>query len=142
MPIAQRPPTGLFRLATNAWTQPFWDAAARGSLVVAQCPRCGHRRMPPTPFCPRCHTQGIDWIPLSGLATVYSYTVVTRAILPEMEPHLPYVPAVIEPDDGGGVRLVSNLVGMEVDAIHVGMAVRLVWHRTADGVALPLFERL
>lgn len=141
MPIAQLPPPGLFRLATNAWTQPFWDAAARGSLVVAQCHGCGHRRMPPTPFCPRCHSQGIDWVALGSRATVYSYTVVTRAILPEMEGHLPYVPAVIEPEDGGGVRLVSNLVGMEIDSIHVGMAVQLVWHRTPDGVALPLFQR-
>jgi uncharacterized OB-fold protein len=80
-------------------------------------------------------------VPLCGQGTVYSYTVVERAILPEMEAHLPYVPAVIEPEGGGGVRLVSNLVGMEIGSIHVGMAVQLLWHRTPDGVALPLFER-
>lgn len=141
MPIAQLPPPGLFRLATHVWTQPFWDAAARGSLVVPQCVACGHRRMPPTPFCPRCHSQDIAWVELSGRATVYSYTVVERAILPEMEAHLPYVPAVIEPEGGGGVRLVSNLVGMEIGSIHIGMAVQIVWHRTPDGVTLPLFGR-
>lgn len=140
MPIAKPPPPGLFRLATNAWTQPFWEAAAQERLVVSQCAACGHRRMPPTPFCPRCHSQAIDWAPLSGLATVYSYTVVERAILPEMEAHLPYVPAVIEPLEGRGVRLVSNLVGMDISSIHVGMPVRLVWHRSPDGVTWPLFE--
>ena len=95
MPTAKRPPPELFKLSTNAWTQPFWDAAANHTLVAARCAHCGHFRMPPTPFCPRCQSQRIDWPVLSGRGEVYSYTVVERAILPGMEPHLPYVPAII-----------------------------------------------
>jgi uncharacterized OB-fold protein len=140
MAIAKAPPYHFFTLATNVWTAPYWEAAARGELVAASCKACGHARMPPTPFCPRCHHQGIHWVRLSGLATVYSYTVVERAIIPGMEEHLPYVPAVVEPDDLPGVRLVSNLVGMELTELRVGLPVRLTWHHTAEGIGLTQFR--
>jgi uncharacterized OB-fold protein len=140
MAMAKAPPYHFFTLATNVWTAPYWEAAARGELVAASCEACGHARMPPTPFCPRCHHQGIHWVRLSGLATVYSYTVVERAIIPGMEEHLPYVPAVVEPDDLPGVRLVSNLVGMELTELRVGLPVRLTWHHTAQGIGLTQFR--
>lgn len=139
MPIAKRPPPELFKLSTNRWTQPFWDATARHELVAARCAGCGGFRMPPTPFCPHCQSQAIDWRVLSGRGTVYSYTVVERAILAGMEAHLPYVPAVIELEGAPGVRLISNLVEVELSAIRVGMPVSLVWDDQANGVALPRF---
>ena len=143
MPIAKRPPPYLFKLSTNAWTQPFWDATARHVLLVARCAGCGHCRMPPTPFCPACQSQAIDWKPVSGRGEVYSYTVVERAILPDMQAHLPYVPAVITLDDGGGVRLISNVVEVEVSAIRVGLPVQLVWDDLPGGaLALPRFRPL
>ena len=143
MAIAKRPPPELFKLSTNAWTQPFWDATARHELVAAQCADCGTFRMPPTPFCPCCQSQRIDWQTLSGRGEVYSYTIVERAILPGMDEHLPYVPAVITLDGAGGVRLISNLVEVEVADIRVSMAVRVVWDDVPGrGVAVPRFVRV
>ncbi len=142
MPNAKRPPPELFKLSTNAWTQPFWDATARHELVAAQCTDCGTFRMPPTPFCPCCQSQRIDWRVLSGRGEVYSYTIVERAILPGMDAHLPYVPAVITLDGAGGVRLISNVIEMEVADIRVGMAVRVVWDDVpGQRVAVPRFVR-
>lgn len=140
MLIAKRPPPDLFKLATNAWTQPFWNATARHQLVAARCADCGTFRMPPTPFCPGCQAQGIDWTVLSGRGEVYSYTIVERAILPGMEAHLPYVPAVISLEGAGGVRLVSNVVDVRLDALRVGMPVNVLWDDMPQlGVALPRF---
>ena len=139
MPIAKRPPPELFKLSTNAWTQPFWDATARHALVVPQCGCCGTWRMPPTPFCPACQSQALDWRTLSGRGSVYSYTIVARGLVPGMEEHLPYVPAIIELEGAGGVRLISNVVDVEVSSIQVGMAVQVVWDDQANGVSLPRF---
>ena len=140
MPIAKCPPPDLFKLSTNAWTQPFWDATARHELVAAQCTDCGTFRMPPTPFCPCCQSQRITWARLSGSGEIYSYTIVERAILPGMEDHLPYVPTVITLDGAGGVRLISNVVDVAVADIRVGMAVRVVWDDLpGQGVAVPRF---
>ena len=140
MVIAKRPPPDLFKLATNAWTQPFWDAAAQHRLVVAQCGTCGTCRMPPTPFCPACQSQQIDWKTLSGLGEIYTYTIVDRAILPGMADHLPYVPAVITLEGGGGVRLISNVVDVELAELAIGMPVQVVWDDLREGVAVPRFR--
>ena len=140
MAIAKRPPPDLFKLATNAWTQPFWDAAAQHRLVVAQCGTCGTCRMPPTPFCPACQSQQIDWKMLSGLGEIYTYTIVDRAILPGMADHLPYVPAVITLEGGGGVRLISNVVDVELAELAIGMPVQVVWDDLREGVAVPRFR--
>ena len=140
MALAKRPPPDLFKLATNAWTQPFWDAAAHHRLVVAQCRACGECRMPPTPFCPVCQSQQIDWQTLTGLGEIYSYTVVDRAILPGMADHLPYVPAVITLEGGGGVRLISNVVDVALAELAIGMPVQVVWDDLREGVAVPRFR--
>lgn len=139
MAIARRPPPELFKLSTNAWTRPFWDAAARHVLVAAQCADCGTFRMPPTPFCPCCQSQRIDWRTLSGRGSVYSYTIVARAILPGMEAHLPYVPAVITLEGAGGVRLISNVVDVGVADIAIDMPVSVVWDDLPGAVAVPRF---
>jgi uncharacterized OB-fold protein len=140
MAIARRRPPELFKLAVNHWTQPFWQATKEHRLLLARCADCGHARMPPTPFCPQCQSQRIAWTVLSGLGTVYSYTVVTRAILPDMDAHLPYVPAVIALDGADGVRLISNVVDIEVQAITVGLRVQVVWDDApSQGVAVPRF---
>ena len=140
MAIAKRPPPELFKLATNAWTLPFWDAAAQHRLVVAQCGTCGTCRMPPTPFCPACQSQQIDWKTLTGLGEIYTYTIVDRAILPGMADHLPYVPAVITLEGGGGVRLISNVVDVELAELAIGMPVQVVWDDLREGVAVPRFR--
>ena len=140
MALAKRPPPDLFKLAINAWTQPFWDAAAQHRLVVAQCGTCGTCRMPPTPFCPACQSQQIDWKTLSGLGEIYTYTIVDRAILPGMADHLPYVPAVITLEGGGGVRLISNVVDVELADLAIGMPVQVVWDDLREGVAVPRFR--
>ncbi len=44
-------------------------------------------------------------------------------------------------DGAGGARLISNVVDVEVTAIHVGMEVQVVWDDVADaGVAVPRFR--
>ena len=139
MTRARRPPPELFRYASNAWTQPFWDATLEHRLVVPGCGACATLRMPPTPFCPVCRSQAVVWKTLSGFGSVYSYTVVERGILPGMEHHLPYVPAVIELDGGPGIRMVSNLVDMELGDLRIGMPVKVVWDAHAVGVNLPRF---
>lgn len=98
--------------------------------------------MPPSPFCPECHSQDILWVELSGKGTVYSYTVVWRAISPEMHDSVPYVPAVIALLDADGVRLISNIVGAPIDAIRIDAAVQVVWREGPTGHTVPQFRLL
>jgi uncharacterized OB-fold protein len=136
--IAKRPPPN-FVLCTDRWTQPFWDAARQHRLVAARCASCGHFRMPPTPFCPNCRSQDIHWSTLRGEGLVYSYTVVSRAVLEGMDQHIPYVPAVVSLPDADGVRLISNVVDAPIDSIRVGSPVRVVWDQISPHVVVPRF---
>lgn len=140
--IAKSPPEALFQPSMDQWTRPFWEAARQRRLVAPQCRACGTFRMPPTPFCPQCLSQEIDWPTLSGRGVVYSYSIVCRAVTPDMAESLPYVPALVELADAGGVRLITNVVGVPVDSVHVGQAVEVVWEDRADGVTVPRFRPL
>lgn len=137
--LASSPAEALFTLTTDQWTRPFWDAARERVLVAPQCADCGRFRMPPTPFCPHCRSQRIEWPHLAGTGTIFSYTVVTRAIVPQMEGALPFVPALIDLDGAPGARLISNVVGVAADAIAVGAAVRVVFDERSDGIVVPRF---
>ena len=137
---SQFPPSGLFTIATSQWTEPFWTAARAHRLVAPRCGACGHVRMPPTPFCPCCRSQQLEWVELSGRGYIFSYTVVTKALMPEMEHAVPYVPAVIELPDADRVRLVSNVVGAPLDRIRIGRAVELLWDDISEDLSVPRFR--
>jgi uncharacterized OB-fold protein len=137
--IAKRPPVQFFAPAVDRWTEPFWAAAREHRLVAPRCAACGTFRMPPTPFCRNCRSQEIDWTPLPGTGSLYSYTVVARAILPGMDESLPYVPAVVALDGAGDARLISNVVDVPIDALSVGLPLRVVWDDDWGGFTVPRF---
>jgi len=125
------------RIAVNKDTEPFWQAATEGRLVAPQCADCGTFRLPPTPFCPNCQSRGVNWIELSGEATVYSFAVVHG--IPGI-PELTLVPAVVDLPDAPGARLVSNVVDVRPADVTIGMALRADFSPIADGWILPVFR--
>ena len=137
--IAKHPPAGLFELVTDQWTAPFWAAAREHRLTVARCSECAVMRMPPTPFCPNCLSQEIDWPTLSGLGSIYSYTIVSRSMVPEMDAAIPYIPAIVTLADAASIRLITNIVDVPISTISVGAEVKVVWCDMPGGVVVPRF---
>ena len=137
--IAKHPPESLFQLVTDQWTEPFWTAAREHRLTAARCFECELYRMPPTPFCPNCLSQNIEWPTLSGRGTIYSYTVVSRSIFPEMEASLPYVPSLVTLSDADNIRLITNIVDVPVSKISIGAEVEVVWTDMPGGAVVPRF---
>jgi uncharacterized OB-fold protein len=138
--LSKAPPTTHFHLATDRWTEPFWEATARHRLEIPRCGDCGLFRMPPSPFCASCQSQNIEWIEVSGAGAVYSFTIITNPPFPEAAEHLPYLPAIIELDGAPGVRLVSALIDAPIDQVEIGSRVDLCWQDMPDGVTLPRFR--
>jgi uncharacterized OB-fold protein len=131
-------PDGMPPPLADAITLPFWQAAAEHRLVVQRCTACGRTRLPPAPVCPGCRSADSDWKELSGRGEVYTYTTVHRPIATGQE--LPFVIAVIALEDAGGVRMISNLVGVEPDEVRIGLAVELVWEDMSAELAVPRFR--
>jgi uncharacterized OB-fold protein len=131
-------PDGMPPPLADAITLPFWEAAAEHRLVVQRCAACRHTRLPPAPVCPKCRSSEADWQEVPGRGEVYTYTLVHRPIAAEQT--LPFVVAVITLEDSGGVRIISNLVDVEADAVAIGMPVELVWEDMSEDLAIPRFR--
>ena len=121
-------------------TLPFWQAAAEHRLVVQTCNACGRTCHPPGPTCPACRSFTDRWAEVAGRGVVYTYTVVHQPFLPSLAAVVPYVVAAVALDDAPAVRLITNLVDVDVARVTVGMAVELVWEDVRPGLALPRFR--
>ena len=120
----------------------FWAHCAARRLMFQRCAACGTPRHPPTPLCPACQSDVIDWAEAPARATVYSYTIVHHAPHPSLRDRVPYNVAILTFPDLEGVRLVSNVVDVAAEEMAVGMTVELHWEGPADGYWLPRFRRV
>jgi uncharacterized OB-fold protein len=93
--------------------------------------------MPPTPFCPQCQSTDVDWTLLSGRATVFSFAVVHG--FPGL-PDITMVPVVVDLEGAPGARLVSDVVGVGAEDVHIGMELEVFFSPIAGGWKLPLFR--
>jgi uncharacterized OB-fold protein len=115
----------------------FWTSGADGTLRFLRCTTCGYYVHPPSPICPNCLTRTLVPEPVSGRATVASFTVNHQPWMPTFEG--PYVIALVEIDEQPSVRLMTNIVDCDVDEVHVGMPVEVTFEHN-DEVWLPLFR--
>jgi uncharacterized OB-fold protein len=120
---------------------PFWTGGARGELVFWRCQDCEYYIHPPQPICPMCHSKNLATEAVSGRATVATYSVNYQPWMPG--PELPYIVAIVEIVEQPSVRLTTNLVNLEPDAVVIGMPVRVTFEHHPDpegDVWIPLFE--
>lgn len=117
-------------------SQPHWDAAREGRLVVQRCSDCGARIFIPQPACTSCFGSRLEWSESSGRGTLYSYTVVHRPQRPEFQ--VPYAVAIVELEEGW--QMLSNLIDCELSEICVGMPLEVVFRKMSDSVTLPFFR--
>lgn len=101
-------------------SQPFFDAARDGRLLIQRCGSCSRHQFYPRTLCVHCGAPGVEWVEASGRGTVHTFTVVHRGI-PGWVEEGPYVAAVVDLDEG--VRMTSNVVGVDPGQVSVGMAV-------------------
>ncbi|MEU1411472.1 Zn-ribbon domain-containing OB-fold protein [Streptomyces sp. NPDC005731] len=120
----------------DAFTQTYWDAAARGRLLIRRCAACGRAHHYPREFCPHCWSDDVVWEAASGRATLYTWSVVHRNDLPPFRDRTPYVAAVV--DLAEGPRMMTEVVECEEAELRVGMGLRATF-RAAGTAAVPVF---
>jgi uncharacterized OB-fold protein len=130
-------PDFMANIAPDVWTAPFWEAAGEHRLVAPRCVACGAFRMPPGPFCWQCRTQAVDWVELSGRGTVFTFIIARRALIPQLADAVPNVVAVVDLDGAPGCRLVGNVLGIEPEAVSIGLPVVVEWDDIDDRVTIP-----
>lgn len=125
------------RLAPSmtADTEFFWDGAKQHRLLIQRCGGCGTLRHPPRPMCPSCRSFDWDSAEASGRGTVYSFVMPRHPALPWFDDG--FIVALVELEEG--TRLVTNLVGVEPDAVSIGMPVVVRFEEFDGGLVLPMF---
>ena len=112
--------------AVNAENKVYFDATAEGKLLIKKCASCGEFHHYPRALCPYCFSDRTEWRDAKGTGTVYTYSVLRRGV------PVPYCIAYVTLDEG--VSMLTNIVDCDLDALGIGMKVRVVF----AGAALVL----
>jgi uncharacterized OB-fold protein len=118
--------------------RPFWEGAREGRLVMQKCGACGHIRYPISHVCPDCLSYEFEWTPLSGRGEVFSYVVFYQLYNKAFADDIPYNVALIQLEEGP--RMISNIVGVDNDAVEVGDKVEAAFEKATDEITIPRFR--
>ena len=110
-------------------SQPFFDAAREGRLLLKCCADCNQVHYYPRAVCPFCASPRTEWLDAVGLGVIYSYSVMRRAAKP-------YAIAYVTLDEG--VSLLTNLVDCDFDRLRIGDPVRVVF-KPHEELVIPMF---
>lgn len=118
-------------------TEAFWTGGRSGKLLINQCQSCQHYIHPPVPMCPVCNSREVEAVPVSGDATVFSYTVNHMPWMPELK--IPYTVAVVELAEQKSLFLTTEIVNIDPEEVTIGMPVQVLFEQQEE-IYLPLFE--
>ena len=134
--------------------QAFYRYCGQNELRVQECLDCRLKRLPPTSACPFCASERVQWSPVSGRGTVYSYGEVHHAIQGAFRSHVPYHLLLVEldeqkdiPNQYDGLRLQGNLAEVDgslatsetVKRVGIGTRVKVSFKQMGDQIAMPLW---
>ncbi len=115
----------------------FFQSCRDHAMRLQRCDDCGSHRYYPSAVCPVCQSFAFEWMPVSGNATVYTFTVVHRAPNDVWAQDVPYVYALVQLAEGP--MMVTNVVECRPDDVRIGMPLRLVYRDVTDQITIPFF---
>jgi uncharacterized OB-fold protein len=117
--------------------RPYWAGARVGALCLQRCGECSRLRYPISSVCPHCLSTELGWEQVSGRGEVYTFGVFRHVYNDAWRERVPYAVAIVRLDEGPFV--ISDLVDVDPDDVHVGMAVRVHFDDAAPDVTVPRF---
>jgi uncharacterized OB-fold protein len=95
---------------------------------MQRCTSCGEYVWTPQMACRTCLTETLEWAPVSGRGTIYSFVVVHRAPTPAFT--APYAIVIVHLDEGP--RLLSDMVAVAPQEVHIGMPVEVAFEPAGE----------
>ncbi|MFJ8996189.1 Zn-ribbon domain-containing OB-fold protein [Streptomyces sp. NPDC102279] len=117
-------------------TRPYWDAAARGELWIQRSVTTGAYVFYPRTVSPFGIHDELEWVRVSGLATLDSY-VINHRPAPGFE--APHVIAIVKLEEGP--RMLSTVVGVDPvpEQLVLDMPLRVDFEPRGE-MSLPVFR--
>jgi uncharacterized OB-fold protein len=117
----------------TAMNEPFWEGLKEREFRVPQCQSCGDYHWVPYPACKTCLSEDLKWVPVSGDATVWSYSVVHRGAGAFAE-DAPYVVVLAKLAEEPRPCIVTGLI-VDLDdpeSVTIGMPLKVVYEDIPD----------
>jgi uncharacterized protein len=99
--------------------QIFYDSLSEGRISIQRCEGCRTYIFFPRLFCYQCGSDSLSWTGISGKATIYSFTVISRGDDKGGSYHLLLV------DLNEGPRMVARFPQEPQVPVEIGMQVQL-----------------
>ncbi len=112
-------------------SQPYWEGANQGKLLLQKCGGCGRIRHYPQVTCSACYSTESHSITAAGTGTIHSWTISHHAFHPGFADDLPY--ALVTVDLAEGVRAMGRLDGLAFDQLKIGLPVKATFPKGDDG---------
>ena len=116
---------------TNPENLEYFDACAKGILLVGKCDACGEYHFYPRRICPHCFADQVKWVPAKGTGTIYTYSTMHRGV------PVPYTIAYVTLDEG--VSMITNIVDFPPGSLTIGQKVKVQFTPTEGGQPVPTF---
>jgi uncharacterized OB-fold protein len=120
---------------TDNMSAPWWASIREGRLLVQRNPVSGTWQWYPRAHCLDDLSIKPEWVQVSGLGKIFTYSVIHRG---HTRLDAPYVCALIELEEGP--LLLSQLQGVAVDKIAIGMDVTVAFIEMDSTTSLPVFH--
>jgi uncharacterized OB-fold protein len=107
-------------------------------LRIQRCATCQHYQFFPRIYCSDCFSERVEWVNVSGRASVLSFTIVRRPVSPAFANEVPYVVALVTLEEGP--QMMTNIVGCAPDEVSIGMPVEVTFEDWSDTISIPKFR--
>ncbi len=130
--------TGRYLPTLYPEEMPYWQAAKRHELMLQRCDSCHKVWYPVGPTCPFCLSKTFTWAQMSGKGVVHNFVIYHKPWIPYYNDKVPY--AVVQVEIEEGPRLTTNLLGVPVREVKIGLPVEAVWEDVTEDVSLLQFK--
>jgi uncharacterized OB-fold protein len=113
----------------------FWQAGREGKLMLQRCGDCDRFVSPTADACPGCAGE-LAYEQVSGRGRVFTFTVTHQPYNPAVP--VPYVVALVELDEQEGLRLFTNVIGIEPERVRIGLEVEVRFEDHGE-IFVPVF---
>jgi len=116
--------------------KPFWLGLMQREVRAQRCGDCRMYRFPAARFCAHCRSEKSEWVAVQPTGVVETWCIFYRQYFKGLT--VPYT--VIQVRLKCGIRLFSNPVGVEPDALRINMPVEAVFEDITPEVTLLKFQ--
>lgn len=125
------------RLPYNWWvgevgSRFYREMKERARIWGIKCPSCGLVYVPPKKNCPKCFREMNEWVELSDIGRLTTYTVVHYSV-PSIQPQDPPFALGIIQLDGADTGITHLLGEVHLDDIEIGMRMQAVFREAREG---------